>query len=61
MAAALRWLSDAFPLSYAVDGVQRAAASSGWTRDLVVDLLVVAGCIPLALGLGAATLRRRTP
>ena len=60
MAGVLRGLADAFPLTYAVDGVTRAAASSAWTGSLVEDLVIVAICIPLALGLGAATLQRRT-
>lgn len=61
MVAALRWLSDVFPLSYAVDGASRAAGVAGWSGALVTDIVVVTACIPLALGLGAATLRRRTP
>ena len=61
MAAALRWLSDALPLTYAVDGVTRAANSPHWTGGLLADLLVIALCIPVALALGAATLRRRSP
>ena len=60
MAAPLRWLSDAFPLTYAVDGMQRLAASSAVTGTLTRDLLVVAGASVLALGLGAATLRRES-
>jgi ABC-2 type transport system permease protein len=61
MAAPLRWLSNAFPLSYAVDGMQQLAASSSVTGDLLRDLVVVAGSSVLALALGAATLRRQTP
>ncbi len=61
MPAVLHWLSDAFPLSYAVDGVTRAAASATWTGALVADLVVVVACVPVALALGAVTLRRRTP
>jgi ABC-2 type transport system permease protein len=61
MTAVLRWLSDAFPLSYAVDGVSRVGSSGAWSTALVVDLVVVVGCVPAALALGAATLRRRTP
>ena len=61
MGTVLRWLSDALPLSYAVDGATRAATSPGWTGSLVVDLVVVGACVPLALGLGAVTLHRRTP
>ncbi len=61
MAGALRGLSDVFPLSYAVDGVTRAATSGTWTTALGLDLAVIVACVPLALALGAATLRRRTP
>jgi ABC-2 type transport system permease protein len=60
MAGVLQGLAEAFPLTYAVDGVTRAAASTAWTGSLVKDLVIVAICIPLALGLGAATLQRRT-
>ena len=60
MAAPLRWLSEVFPLSYAVDGMQRLAASPAVTGTLTRDLLVVAGASCLALGLGAATLRRES-
>ena len=60
MAGVLQGFADVFPLSYAVDGVRRAADSSVWTGTLVLDLVVVALCIPLALGIGAMTLRRRT-
>lgn len=60
MAGVLQELADVFPLTYAVDGVTRAAASAAWTGDLVKDLAVVAVCIPLALGTGALTLQRRT-
>jgi ABC-2 type transport system permease protein len=60
MAAPLRWLSDVLPLTYAVDGMQELARSSAVSGDLVRDLLVVAGASVLALGLGAATLQRRS-
>jgi ABC-2 type transport system permease protein len=61
MATPLRWLSDVFPLSYAVDGMQQLAASSSVTGALARDLVVVAGASLAALALGAATLRRQTP
>ncbi len=57
----LHGLSDVLPLSYAVDGVSRVATAGGWPTALVVDLVVVVLCVPAALALGAATLRRRTP
>ncbi len=61
MAPVLHGFSDVLPLSFAVDGVSRAATSHTWTRALTLDLAVVVACVPLALALGAATLRRRTP
>jgi ABC-2 type transport system permease protein len=60
MAGVLQGLADAFPLTYAVDGVTRASGSSVWSGSLVADLAIVAICIPLALTLGALTLPRRT-
>lgn len=60
MAAPLRWASDVFPLTYAVDGMQHLARSSAISGDVVRDLLVVALASIAALCLGAATLRRRS-
>jgi ABC-2 type transport system permease protein len=59
MAAWMRWLSDAFPLTYAYDALAHTAANDLDGR-FAVDVAVVCGCVVLALGLGAATLRRRT-
>jgi ABC-2 type transport system permease protein len=57
MAWPLRWASDVFPLTYAVDGMERLTdGSSGFG----IDVLVVAGASVLALALGAATLQRRS-
>lgn len=55
----LQLASDVLPLTYVVDAMQ-LAVSTGGTRQGWTDLLVVAACILTALGLGAATLRRRT-
>ncbi len=60
MALPLQWLSSAFPLTYAVHGMQELARSGEVTGLLVRDLAVVAGSCLLALGLGAVTLRRQT-
>jgi ABC-2 type transport system permease protein len=60
MAEPLRRLSDVFPLTYAVDGMQRVVASADLTGGLMTDLAVIGGCILAFLGLGAATLPRRT-
>ena len=60
MATLLRWMSDAFPLTYAVDGMQRLSTSDSLTGRVALDLGVVAAASVLALGLGAATLQRRS-
>jgi ABC-2 type transport system permease protein len=56
---ALGWVSDVLPLSYAVDAMREITTSA--QADPWVDLSVVGLAIALALALGAATLRRRTP
>jgi ABC-2 type transport system permease protein len=56
----LEAVSDLMPLSYAVDAMQQVQTSSELTSALTVDLLVIAGFVVAALGLGAATLKRRT-
>lgn len=60
MAPVLRWMSDVFPLTYAVDGMQRLAASGTVTGSVARDLVVVAGSSLLALALGSLTLQRRS-
>jgi ABC-2 type transport system permease protein len=57
----LHGISSVLPLSYAVDAMSTVTSSSTVGSGVVGDLVVVAGCIVLALTLGAATLRRRTP
>ncbi|MFJ9799367.1 ABC transporter permease [Streptomyces sp. NPDC101145] len=61
MQPVLEAVSDALPMSYAVDGMNQILRHSDVTGDFVRDALVVAGCALLVLALGAATLRRRTP
>ncbi len=56
----LHAVADVLPLSYAVDAMNQVTVSETFSRDLAVDLLVVGGFVVAALGLGAATLRRRT-
>jgi ABC transporter DrrB family efflux protein len=56
----LAGLADVMPLSYAVEAMQQVQTSADLTSTLAVDLLVVGGFVAAALGLGAATLRRRT-
>jgi len=59
MAMWLRWISDALPLTYAYDALAHTATDTLDAR-FAADIGVVGGGVVLALGLGAATLRRRT-
>jgi ABC-2 type transport system permease protein len=61
MAPLLEWLSAAFPLTYAVEAMALVTRSPAATGELWWDVAVVAGASLLALALGAATLRRRSP
>jgi ABC-2 type transport system permease protein len=54
-------VSDVLPLSYAVDALTQVTRSAEVDGTLVRDIGIIAGCAVLALLLGAATLRRRTP
>ncbi|NUP18575.1 MAG: ABC transporter permease [Streptomyces sp.] len=60
MHPALEAISNVLPMSYAVDGMNEVLKHTDMTANFVRDALVVAGCALLVLGLGAATLRRRT-
>jgi len=57
----LELLSDVLPLSYAIDAARLVTATPDLTAQLGRDLGVVFGAAIALLGLGAATLRRRTP
>ncbi|WP_207390470.1 ABC transporter permease [Rhodococcus sp. ABRD24] len=57
----LEWISNALPLSYAVEALQQVATHPGTTALMGRDIAVVTLFVVVALGLGAATLRRRTP
>jgi ABC-2 type transport system permease protein len=59
MAAWLRGVSYLLPLTYAYEALSRTAADQLDAR-FALDVTVVCACIVLAVGLGAATLRRRT-
>ena len=60
MPRALQILADALPVTYAYDALAHVTAGRGGAR-LAVDVAVTLGSVVLALALGAATLRRRTP
>jgi ABC-2 type transport system permease protein len=59
MASVLEDVSWGLPMTYAYDAIARATAGATGSRVLV-DGLVVAGAVVVALALGATTLRRRT-
>ena len=61
MAGWLEAISNVLPLSYAVEALQEVGANTEATAIMWRDLAVVVGVVLLALILGAATLRRRTP
>jgi ABC-2 type transport system permease protein len=61
MAGWLQAISDAMPMSYAVEALQEVGRNAQATEVLWRDLGIVAGSIVIALALAAATLRRRTP
>jgi ABC-2 type transport system permease protein len=60
MPAVLHAISDALPLSYAVDGMHHLTHQLGVSASLLADLGIVLAFAAGALVLGAATLRRRT-
>jgi ABC-2 type transport system permease protein len=60
MADWLRYISNALPLTYAVEALQEVGRSAAETGTLWRDIGIVAGVAVIALALAAATLRRRT-
>ena len=60
MAGWLQAISKVLPLTYAFDALDRAAHDPTLGPRFWADVAVVVGTTLLALGLGAATLRRRT-
>lgn len=61
MARGLELFSDVLPMTYAYDALSRVAAGEGLTGRVAGDTAFLAMASLVALGLGAATLRRRTP
>lgn len=58
---ALRLLSNVLPMSYAVDATREVMISPTMSADFWWSVGIVAGFMVVGLGLGAVTLRRRTP
>jgi ABC-2 type transport system permease protein len=61
MADLLEWISWLLPMTYAYEALSRAVTDPDPGPRLLADVAVVAGVTLVALALGAATLRRRTP
>ncbi len=61
MAEWLQWISALLPFTYAYDALARAASTEPLGARFWLDVGVIVGATVLALVLGAATLRRRTP
>jgi ABC-2 type transport system permease protein len=61
MNAVLEAISDVLPLSYAIDAMNLVTRSNEVSGELLRDIVIIGGCAVVALVLGAATLRRRTP
>ncbi|HVQ88134.1 MAG TPA: ABC transporter permease [Actinomycetes bacterium] len=57
----LEWVSAILPMSYAVDATTQVVTSTSATAEFWRSVAIVAGFMVVSLGLGAATLRRRTP
>ena len=56
----LRWISDALPLSYAVDAMKEVTASLEPGAEVTKDAVIIGLWILFSLVLGSLTLRRRT-
>ena len=61
MPTVLSYVSDALPLSYAVDAMRTVTTRVGATGSALTDVCVVLAFAVVAVTLGALTLRRRTP
>ena len=61
MAGWLQAISDVLPMSYAVQALTELGSHPDPTGVMWRDLGIIVGCVVVALLLGAATLRRRTP
>jgi ABC-2 type transport system permease protein len=61
MAGWLEGISNALPLTYAVEALQEVGRHADPTATMWKDLGIVAGAVVLALILASLTLRRRTP
>jgi ABC-2 type transport system permease protein len=59
MAGVLRWFADVMPLTYLADAMKHVNSDTGWSHDLVRDLLLLVGYIVAAVIVSSLTLRRQ--
>lgn len=59
MARILELISDILPLTYIIDAFKQVSFHADWTRDLTLDICVMAGFIIVALILGVVSLRSK--
>jgi ABC-2 type transport system permease protein len=59
MAGWLEKISDALPMTYAVDALIQVGRHTDLTTRMWRDVTILVGCIAVALVLASATLRRR--
>ncbi|MFT4200896.1 ABC transporter permease [Gordonia sp. (in: high G+C Gram-positive bacteria)] len=57
----LEGISNVMPLSYAVDALNEVSTKASASGQMWRDVVVIASIAVVAMALGAATLRRRTP
>jgi ABC-2 type transport system permease protein len=57
----LQWVSNALPASYALEALKEVGAHPDLTATAARDIAIVVAFAVVAMGLAAATLRRRTP
>lgn len=57
----LQWISNVLPASYALEALQQVGRHAELTQVALRDIAIVVCFALVALGLAAATLRRRTP
>jgi ABC-2 type transport system permease protein len=57
----LQWISNALPASYALEALKEVGAHPDLTATAARDIAIVIAFAVVAMGLAAATLRRRTP
>ncbi len=61
MAGWMQAISKVLPMTYSVEALQELGMHTDPTSTMWRDFAIIVGCIGVALLLGAATLRRRTP